>query len=301
MEPAVLIPWQEAQDVAPSSVLLEPVERDPEGLALAAALEAAEPWPAEILTLALAALGDIRLPEPAVPTRNADVLAALPLLYWVHGLDQAGLLATADTVAGLWASGAVQAPLPDHGAELQAWWRQRRQRLSEPERAQLLNQIFAEQDFEPAMRRLCQALVALADNAGQHDIREETGLHFAAQQLLDLCATRLEGAPMLAAPELLTQVRAAVRLLSQRPLQAAFAVRDLYALIDAQRRARTPAGVTAAPGSAQQWAERAQAGAAVLRWLAQSAAQGFGIDPAAASLQTLMAQAQRWLMSASAG
>lgn len=291
MEPAVLIPWQEAPAEA-----LAAEELDPEGQTLAAALEATEAWPGEILTLALAALGDIRLPEPAVPTRNAGVLAALPLLYWVHGLDQAGLLAAADSVAGLWASGAVQAPLPDRGAELHAWWRQRRQRLSEAERAQLLGQVFAPQDFDPAMRRLCQALTALADNAGQHDIREETGLQFAAQQLLDLCATRLEGAPMIAAPELLAQVRSAVHLLSQRPLQAAFAVRDLYALVDANRRARAGGGPQAT-GGARQWAERAQAGAAVLRWLAQSAAQGFGIDPAAAALQALMAQAQRWLLS----
>ncbi|MDB5915631.1 MAG: hypothetical protein JWP22_4306, partial [Ramlibacter sp.] len=41
---------------------------------------------------------------------------------------------------------------------------------------------------------------------------------------------------------------------------------------------------------------RAQAGAAVLRWLALSAASGFAVDPQGAVLQALIGDAQRWLM-----
>jgi hypothetical protein len=269
---------------------------DAEALALAQALDAACQWPAEIAALALALLGDIRLPEPRVPSRNAGVLATLPVLYWVHGLDQAGLLQSAETIAGLWASGAINVPLPDHGAALQQFWKTRRERATAEERAHLLNLVFDERDFEPAMQRLCQTLVALADNAGQQDIREEVGLQAAAQALLYLAANRLEGAPLLAAPDLLAQTRSAVQLLSQRALQTAFAARDFYALIDLGKRGRPQPS----PLSARQWAERAQAGAALLRWLALGAAGGFAIAPRDPALQSLIGNAQRWMSAAPA-
>jgi hypothetical protein len=283
MEAAALVP------VDPSCAA-PPSDRDPQALALAQALEAADGWQAAIVTLALADLGDIRLPDPVVPPHNAAVLSALPALYWVHGLDQAGLLQAAETVAGLWASGAITVPLPDHGAALQQYWRTRHERLTAGERAHLLALVFDPRDFDSAMHRLCLAIVALADNAGQRDIREEVGLEQAGGSLLDLCATRLEGAPLLAAPDLLAQTRSAVQFLSQRALQTAFAVRDFYALIDLGRRAQ--GGLA---GQARTLAERAQAGAAVLRWLVQAAARRFAIDPRAAAVPTLIADAQRWL------
>lgn len=290
MDAAVLVP------LAPPSASSQPPPADAEAIGLALALYDAQGWQPQILTLALASLGDISLPEPQVPPRDATVLSALPVLYWVHGLDQAGLLQAAETIAGLWASGAITVPLPDHGQALQQYWRTRRERLSAEERSQLLGLVFDPRDFEPAMRRLCRAVVALADNAGQHDIREEVGLEQAASALLDLCATRLEGAPLLGAPDLLAQSRAAVQMLSQRALQTAFAVRDFYALLELSRSTRTGSGARA-----RQLAEQAQAGAAVLRWLAQAAAQRFAVDPRGAPLQSLIADAQRWLMSAETG
>jgi len=267
---------------------------DTTAFALELALYDAQGWRPQIVALALASLGDIRLPEPALPPRDAGVLGALPTLYWVHGLDQAGLLRAADRVAGLWASGAINVPLPDRGQALQQYWRTRRERLSADERAHLLGLVFDARDFEPALRRLCEALVALADNAGQRDIREEVGLEQAATALLELCASRLEGAPLLAASDLLAQARSAVQLLSQRALQTAFAVRDFYALIELGE----AVGGGSAPPRARHGAERAQAGAEVLRWLAQAAARRFAIDPRAAALRPLIEAAQRWLMSA---
>jgi hypothetical protein len=292
MDSAVLVAADTPPDVAHDGPFDVQQAASGEAEALALALQHAQDWAPQILTLALSSLGDIDLPAPAVPSRSADVLSVLPTLYWVYELDQAGLLKAAETVAGLWASGAIQVPLPDRGQALQNYWRARRQRLTADERAHLLGLVFDPRDFEPAMRRLCTALVALADNAGQHDIREEVGLQQAASTVLDLCATRVEGAPMAAAADLLAQTRAAVALLSPRALQAAFAVRDFYSLIELSDRASGGQG-----RRARRLAERAQAGAAVLRWLALSAAQGFGVDPQAAVLQTLMADAQRWLLS----
>jgi hypothetical protein len=295
MDSAVLIPLDATQDAAPEPGPARAQGASAEALLLSLALQDAQEWTPQILGIALASLGDIDLPDPAVPSRNAGVLSALPTLYWVHGLDQAGLLKAAESVAGLWASGSIQAPLPDRGQALQNFWRSRRERLTADERGHLLGLVFDPRDFEPAMRRLCLALVALADNAGQHDMREEVGLQQAAFGLLELCGARLEGAPMAAAPDLLAQTRAAVALLTPRALQAAFAVRDFYSLIELSQR-----GAGLATGRARRLAERAQSGAAVLRWLALAAAQGFAVDPRAAPLQTLMADAQRWLMNSDA-
>lgn len=293
---AVLVPvGAESPAPAPVSAATD-VDIDATALTLSLALDAAQGWQPQIVALALGrpSLGDIRLPEPVVPPRDAGVLGALPTLYWVFELDQAGLLRAAETIAGLWASGAINVPLPDHGQALQQYWRTRRERLSADERAHLLGLVFDPRDFEPALARFCQALVALADNAGQHDIREEVGLEQAGSVLLDLCATRLVGAPLLATSDLLAQTRQAVQLLSQRALQTAFAVRDFYSLIELGERSQAGA---AAP-RAREGAERAQAGAQVLRWLAQTAAQRFAIDPRAAALQPLIAGAERWLLNA---
>lgn len=287
---AILVPLEPARVAAP------PPAADTEAVALGVALFDAQGWQPQIIALSITldrpSLGDIRLPDRAVPPRDAGVLGALPTLYWVHGLDQAGLLRAADTIAGLWASGAINVPLPDRGQALQQYWRTRRERLSADERAHLLGLVFDARDFEPALRRLCDALVALADNAGQRDIREEVGLEQAASMLLDLCATRLDGAPLLAASDLLAQARGAVQLLSQRALQTAFAVRDFYALIELGERSSGGAS-----SSARHGVERAQAGAVVLRWVAQAAARGFMIDPRAPELQGVIAAAQRWLMN----
>ena len=90
-----------------------PADQDPQALALALALERAQDWAPRILALALASLGEIDLPDPQVPPRSPGQLSALPALYWVYGLDQAGVLKAAQTVAGLWASGAITVTLPD--------------------------------------------------------------------------------------------------------------------------------------------------------------------------------------------
>jgi hypothetical protein len=280
---ATLVPFEPAPGVPAAD------EIDREARALAVALAAAVEWSSEILALALAELGDVTLPPPVGRAADAGTLAALPVLYWVRGLDEAGVLRATETVAGLWASGAITVPLPDRGEALQNYWRTRKERLTANEREHLLGRVFDARDFDPAMQRLCDALVALADNAGQRDLREEVGLRVACETMLDLCARRLPGAPIMAAPDLLAQARAAVELLSQRALQSAFAVHDFYELIELSE--RTAGRRT---GSARNAAERAQAGALVLRWLAQGGASRFRLDVQSSALQAVIAAAERW-------
>ena len=99
----------------------------------------------------------------AVRRRHAR---AAPPLYLAHQLEAAGLLRTGELMAGLFAAGSINAPLDAKlGNALHEFWRGRNERLNEQERAHLFAQVFDAATFEPQMRRLCEALVALADNS----------------------------------------------------------------------------------------------------------------------------------------
>jgi hypothetical protein len=145
------------------------------------------------------------------------------------------------------------------------------------------------------MARLCAALAALADNAQQHDVREEVGLQRAAEAVLELAATRLEGAPAVAAADLVTQLREATHWLADRTLQAALGAHDLQELA----RACLVNEPAEAAGIGDRL-DRARGGSVVLQWLATHAATGFAIDPRDPGLQAAIAAAERWLLGAQA-
>jgi predicted chitinase len=239
---------------------------------------------------AMAQLGEINLPEPVVPPRDRQVLALLASLYLVNELEP--LMRAAERIASLWSSGAVQVALPQLEPLLARLWSERRLRLSGDERRNLLALAFAPQEFEPAMRRLCEALVALADNARQRDVREEVGLQHAAQAVLELAGLRIEGVVQQASSELLAQLREATQLLSDRTLQGAFGVHDLPGLV----RACLVTEPAVAQGVRNR-IDRARAGSAVLQWLAAGAAGGFAVNPRDAGLQAVLMAAQRWLLA----
>lgn len=246
---------------------------------------------AQALASALGPIGGIDLPEPAVPSRDRQVLALLSSLYLVNELEP--LMRAAERVASLWSSGAVQVALPKLEPLLGRLWRERRLRLSGDERRNVLALAFSPQEFDPALRRLCEALVALADNARRHDVREEVGLEHAAQAVLELAATRIEGVVQQAGSELLTQLREATQILSDRTLQGAFGVHDLQGLVRA-----CLVTEPAVAASVRHRIERARAGATVLQWLGTNAAAGFVVNPRDAGLQAVLAAAQRWLLAA---
>jgi hypothetical protein len=266
---------------------------------LALALECADGWQAHAQALAhrfaqaLAALGEIVLPPAAVPAHDRQTLATLGSLYLVHELE--GVVQAAEKLLALWASGAVQVHLPKLEPVLGRAWKERRLRLSGEERRALLALAFNPQEFAPAMQGLCNALTALADNAQQHDVREEVGLQQAAASLLELAALRLAGAPAVASADLVAQLREATQWLGDRSLQLAMGTHDLVSLA---RACLVTEPALAADLSAA--LERARGGSVVLQWIATHAATGFAIDPRDPGLQTVIAAAQRWLLSAPA-
>jgi hypothetical protein len=267
---------------------------------LALALACADDWQAHarqvahLVAQALATLGDIRLPDAVVPPHDRQALATLGSLYLVNELE--GLVQAAEKLVALWASGALQMHLPKLEPLLAKAWKERHLRLSRDERQHLLALAFNPQEFAPAMRRLCGALTALADNAHQRDVREEVGLQQAAESVLELAALRLVGAPTVASAELVAQLREATQWLGDRSLQLAMGAHDLVSL--ARACLITEPALAADLEAAL---ERARGGSVVLQWIATHAATGFAIDPRDPGLQAVIAAAQRWLLSAPGG
>ena len=244
------------------------------------------------LALDPACLGSIDLPTPSAPPRNPHILGLLSSLYLVNELEP--LIQASEALLGLWSSGAIAIRLPKLEPELARAWRERRVTLAASERQHLLALAFSPQEFNPAMQALCRSLTALADNAKQRDVREEVGLQYAAQTVLELAAMRLDGALSVASSDLLASLRQATRWLADKGLQSAMGVHSLQDLARAclQRQPELAAGL-------RHRLERARGGSVVLQWLATNAASGFAVDPADAGLQSVIAAAQVWLLARS--
>ena len=245
---------------------------------------------------ALALDGGYDLPdlgEPSPASFDAATLAPLPPLYLAFQLDAAGLLRTGELVAGLFAAGSINGPLDASvGQALHDFWRTRNERLNEQERAHLFNQVFDTASFEPRMRRLCQALVALADNAGIEDVRENVGLELAAMTLAEGLWPSISGMVAFAARDINEAINVALRFLRERSLQRAFGVHDLWSLVATTNRAQ---GLQAQ--AARDHVEQGRNGMAVLRWLADNASRGGRLDLADAQADSVIAAAERWLLA----
>lgn len=246
------------------------------------------------------AVGDIDLPdlgEPPPAQFETQVLQPLPALYLASQLEASGLLRTGELVAGLFASGAIGGPLPTKvGEALHAFWRGRHERLVETERAHLFATVFGPTTFDPLMRRLCEALVALADNAGIDDIRENVGVEHAATMLADALWPAISGMASFAAKDVVDAIGAALKFLKERPLQLAFGVADLWGLVAVTNRAE---GVAAQ--SARDFVERGRNGMTVLRWLVDAVAKGARLDLADPQAGAVIAAAERWLLASGKG
>ncbi|TJZ76205.1 hypothetical protein [Chitiniphilus eburneus] len=265
--------------------------QDP-SLVLALALAEAE-WALDThrqaVALALADLGDIDLPDAAPTTDDLSQLVPLGPLYLARELEQAGLLPMADQVAGLFASGAITQPLGPTGELITRFWRQRRERLSGTERTAMLQQVFEPGVFDRALERLCGAMLALADNAGTRDAREEVTLDLALRGVRELLFQRSGGMVAFAAEDILAAVRDAVAFLRDPRLLAAFSVRSMWGLLAANGE-RTEYQV-------RQHVELANAGVTLLTWVARADAGQASLNAGNDDSARLFAAAQRWLMT----
>ena len=242
---------------------------------------------------ALAELGDIDLPDTAPTAEDAGNIAALAPLYLASELEQAGLLRTAELVAGLFASGAVTQPLGPTAQLIAQFWQHRRERLAAPEREALFARVFEPAGFDPLMQALCEALANQLDNPPRvADVHARMQLHEAADTLGGWLAPHAAGMAQFAAGDILQALSQATHFLRDRLLQGAFGVHDLWGLVGA---VLTAQGQAAA--QARQHVELGRNGAEVLGWLARAVPQGYAFDPAGAEGQRLISCAEGWLLA----
>lgn len=211
-------------------------------------------------SLALAALGDIDLPPgPPRPEDRAQLEAAGPL-YFASELEAAGLLPTAELVAGLFASGAITQPLGPTAQLLHKFWRERRERLDGNERSALFARAIEPPHFDRMMAALCSAIVAQASRAGLH---EQIALAEAAQSFGEFLTQRVDAMASFAVRDIVDNINTALAFMRDRLLQTAFGVRSLWQLVavSGAEQGRTATSV-------QQHVDQGRAGQTVLAWLA---------------------------------
>jgi hypothetical protein len=238
----------------------------------------------------LAELGDIDLPDTAPTAEDAQHLEVIAPLYLASELEQAGLLRTAELIAGLFASGSITQPLGPTAQLIAQFWKDRRQRLSAAEREQLFAQVFDPQGFYPLMDALCSALTDQLDSpARASDVHARVAMQEAADALGGWLAPHALGMASFAAQDIVQALSQATHFLRDRLLQTAFGVMDLWGLLAA-------VGSTAGTGAAQirQRVELGREGATVLAWLAGGVTHGYAFDPASAQGQQLIAAAEGW-------
>jgi len=252
----------------------------------------ADPRLLRAIARALAELGDIALPDTAPTAEDARKLAVLPSLYLASELEQAGLLHTAELVAGLFASGAITQPLGPTAQLIASFWQARRERLTLDERRQLFAQVLDPVEFYPRMRALCEAVVAQLDRPPRPgDVHARMALRAAADELGGWLAPRVVGMAQFAASDIVAALAQATGFLRDRLLQTAFGVHDLWGLVAAVGSAQGQG-----TGQARQRVELGRHGAEVLGWLAASV-QAPVFDPASPEGQRLMTSAEGWLLA----
>lgn len=239
-------------------------------------------------SLALAELGDIDLPPgPPRPEDRAQLEAAGPL-YFASELEAAGLLPTAELVAGLFASGAITQPLGPTAQLLHTFWRGRRERLDGNERGALYARVIEPPHFERLMAALCSAIVAQASMAG---LREQIALAEAAQSFGEFLTQRVDAMAAFAVRDIVANINTALAFLRDRLLQTAFGVRSLWQLVavSGAEQGRTATSV-------QRHVDQGRAGQSVLTWLAahytEVAPRLDGANPADVEV---IGAATRWL------
>jgi hypothetical protein len=236
---------------------------------------------------------DFDLPEAAPTVEDRVQLNAAAPLYFASELERAGLLPTAELIAGLFVSGAITQPLGPTANLLHDFWRGRRERLDADERNAIYARVIETPHFDRLMRVLCEAIVSQADGV---DLREQVLVATHAQVLATFLAQRVDPMAAIAARDIVDTINAALLFLRDRKLQAAFAVNDLWrlvAIVGSQN------GIPA--GMAQQHVERGRNGQTVLLWLGQHYADGsIRFDPAKPGDIEVIVAAQRWLASSPA-
>jgi hypothetical protein len=275
---------------------LEALERS-----LALALELAVASEAVVLELDLE---PIELPPAIGSELDQARLRGAGSLYLAAELESARLVAVVETLAALFASGAIQADLGDAGQLLMTFWRGRRDRFTAEERAAFFARVFGRParqrlavpdafnaEFDGLMLELAEAMLEI-ERAGAIGVGHisQHRLRASAARLAENLLARNRGIPEPAARELVGAVNAALAILRLPVVQTAVGARSVWTAVE--QAARRYLGED--PHVALH-VERGRAGLDVLAWLARAAAAVDGTGPLPPLGPEVLAGAGAWL------
>jgi hypothetical protein len=249
---------------------------------LAAALSAGERLvgraTAHGLAIALDQLGDIDIPEPVAARIDKAQLRALATLYLAADLESAGIIGSAEALAGFASTGAAGIDAGAAEPLLADWWRRRRDRLSAAERNAFFSRLFgtasgpvaADADgnvqFESHMLELCEALYKL-DELSTGDpyggSMQQARVRRAARALMQNLSDAGGGLTAFMAGEIIAALKQAFAIIGHPDLRAAFASRDVWGVVAGIARLSRVAVHPPAP-----YVRRGRAGMTVIAWLA---------------------------------
>ena len=225
---------------------------------------------AETHAVMMAELGDIELP-PAAAAADAMRLRAIASLYLASTLEAAGLIQAAEDFTALVRTGAIPGDLGEAAPAVEAFWKARTQRISEPERLALFGRLFgapagpddaagvANREFEELLLDLCDGIMKAADGGSQGRVRA------GGMRLTENIASATNDMVQMVARDILDSLGQAIAILNHAEVRAMLMARTLWdAVTSIDRRFRRR------PRPTLSHLRRGRAGMAVLAWLADA-------------------------------
>ncbi|MDX1417702.1 MAG: hypothetical protein R3293_26090 [Candidatus Promineifilaceae bacterium] len=193
-----------------------------------------------------AELGDIDLPPVVQPAASRGHLQTTATLYLAAELEAALLITAVETLAGLFASGAVHIE-GEGGRLLYRFWQQRHEHFSRQERQAIFAGLFGHlsdsrlamtnsrnRDFPTLMFALAEAVVSSqADILSGRRPASDVAVAIAANRLALNLVNRSGGITGFAAADLLALIKEALAILKLRPVQAALGAISVWTAVQA--------------------------------------------------------------------
>jgi hypothetical protein len=231
------------------------------------------------LQLDLPSLGDIELPPAVGSAADQAHLQTVGPLYLASELEAALLLPAAETLAGVFISGGIQADVGAAGIEIEAFWKSKHERFTQAERQAFFARLFGSTsgpalatanarnaEFDPLMIDLSAAIYHLEPAPGYGPPPDtEVTLQTAATQLAANLVPRSGGMAAYAGTELLGAVQSALKIFKTPALQRALGAQSLWDAVRAAARMYLSQEVDIDPHLT-----RGKSGMLVLNWLAQA-------------------------------
>lgn len=247
--------------------------------------------------------GVVELPPVVGSEADRAHLQTVGPLYLAAELESARLVAAAETLAGLFASGGLSADPGPAAPLLTAFWRGRRERFVENERRALYARMFGQTtgttlaarrainaDFETLMIDLTEALSKL-NAAPLAPPGADFAARVAAGQLAANLVSRSGGMAAFAARDLLETIKAALAIFKQPAVQAAVGARTVWGAV----RAVTRLYLREEDAEIALHVTRGKAGLLVLAWLAEVFLQLEGEGELVAPAHPVVGAGLTWL------